>query len=169
MNLTECEVKRVRDDLFRSDVHQNAIAFFRSKTPNVIKEFTNSLSMHTGGGLMQDCMLDIILVIVGFCIGRGNVRIHDNYKKAIPKLKVIIAPVSALKSPSYRLIRDVLSKLSVVLKSAVSALEANDRNNEHPVEDDAGLTVNNHQSDQARGQDVAADGRPTRPNPTPRL
>ena len=89
--------------------------------------------MQSGGGLTPECSLDAIFVVVGYFIGRGNVKIHDNYKKAISKFKVVIAPVSALKSPSYRLIRNILQRLCKVLESAVSEVTSpkHDKEDQH--------------------------------------
>ena len=119
MSITEDDIKNIHDDIFKSDWYKNAMKEVRSKTPEIISQFIDALSNKAGGGLTRECTLDEILVIIGYCIGRANVRIHDNYKKAISKFKVIIAPVSALKRPNYRLIRDILIRLSTVLAAAV--------------------------------------------------
>ena len=95
----------------------------REKTPQIIQEFVNALSLYAGGGLKPECTFDAILIVVAFCLGRANVKIHDNYKKAISTFKIIIAPISALKSPCYRLIRDILARLSVMMESAVNQLK----------------------------------------------
>ena len=105
----------------------------------VLLELLDKIQNVTGGGLTLDCALESLLVVVGWCCGPANVMIHGNYKKAVSKFKVIVAPISALKSPQYRLIKSILSQLSHILSAAYRTLpdnSAKDGDNENSAEED---------------------------------
>ena len=106
--------------------------------------------------MTPECTLDAVLIVIGFCVGRRNVKIHDNYKKAICKFKVIIAPVSALKSPSYRLIRDIIDRLNVVLQSAVTQVFKNksDREDEEIKSEMSGELSEDSVSDDENADEI---------------
>ena len=80
MSLTKADIKRVRDAFFKSTVYKNAVEDVQKVTPAIIRKFTDALLMHCGGGLTSQCTLDAILIVVGYCLGRANVKIHDNYR-----------------------------------------------------------------------------------------
>ena len=115
-------VNKIRDELFKSELYNNSTLTGRQKLSKVLFQFAKRISMLTGGGLTVECALDSLLVVVAWCSGPSNLRIHGNYEKAIQKFKCIVAPISALKSPQYRFIQKLLQHLGKVLESAYASL-----------------------------------------------
>ena len=93
------DINNVRDTLFKRKVYLESTEELRGTICKVLLELVDKIKNVTGGGLTLECALESLLVVVGWCCGPANVRIHGNYKKAVSKIKVIVAPISALKSP----------------------------------------------------------------------
>ena len=119
MVISNKDVSKIRDTLFASKDYKASTAEFRTHMSKVLLKFLQEVSQVTGGGLEVECILDSILIIVAWCCGRSNIWCHGNYQKAVSKFKVIVAPISALKSPQYRLIKWILKHLGISLQNAL--------------------------------------------------
>ena len=139
MCLAKKHVDAVRDAVFKHKVYTESTADLRNHMSMVLFKFIQQISLLACGGLTLECTLESMLTIVAWCLGPSNVRIHGYYSTSVSKFKVIVAPISALKSPQYRLVKNILKQLDKVLDAAVSSLRDFSSNEDNSDSEDFSL------------------------------